>query len=80
MARPATTYANGVKTSFTYSPTRRWVTRITTSKGATVLLDEQYARDNLGRITGTTGLTASGSWTYGYDNADRLTSIWATPA
>ncbi|MGX5830928.1 RHS repeat-associated core domain-containing protein [Mesorhizobium sp. 43Arga] len=68
------TYANGVKTSFTYSPTRRWVTRITTSKGATVLLDEQYARDNLGRITGTTGLTAAGSWTYGYDNADRLTS------
>ncbi|ODA93668.1 hypothetical protein BFX40_12875 [Mesorhizobium sp. SEMIA 3007] len=68
------TYANGVKTSFTYSPTRRWVTRITTSKGATVLLDEQYARDNLGRITGTTGLTASDSWTYVYDNADRLTS------
>jgi len=66
-------YANGVKTSFTYSPTRRWVTRITTSKGATVLLDEQYARDNLGRITGTTGLTASDSWTYVYDNADRLT-------
>ncbi|WP_322418023.1 RHS repeat-associated core domain-containing protein [Mesorhizobium huakuii] len=68
------TYANGVKTSFTYSPTRRWVTRITISKGATVLLDEQYARDNLGRITGTTGLTASDSWTYVYDNADRLTS------
>ncbi|TIW59190.1 MAG: hypothetical protein E5V48_18140, partial [Mesorhizobium sp.] len=42
--------------------------------GATVLLDDQYARDNLGRITGTTGLTASDSWTYGYDNADRLTS------
>ncbi|WP_181176561.1 RHS repeat-associated core domain-containing protein, partial [Mesorhizobium sp. B2-3-5] len=67
-------YANGVKTSFTYSPTRRWVTRVTTSKGATILLDDQYARDNLGRITGTTGLTASDSWTYGYDNADRLTS------
>lgn len=67
-------YANGVKTAFTYSPTRRWVTRVTTSKGATVLLDDQYARDNLGRITGTTGLTASDSWTYGYDNADRLTS------
>ncbi|MDX8525879.1 RHS repeat-associated core domain-containing protein [Mesorhizobium sp. MSK_1335] len=68
------TYANGVKTAFTYSPTRRWVTRVTTSRGATVLLDDQYARDNLGRITGTTGLTASDSWTYGYDNADRLTS------
>ncbi|WP_189464919.1 RHS repeat protein [Mesorhizobium sp. M2D.F.Ca.ET.223.01.1.1] len=67
-------YANGVKTAFTYSPARRWVTRVTTSKGATVLLDDQYARDTLGRITGTTGLTASDSWTYGYDNADRLTS------
>ncbi|MDX8459801.1 RHS repeat-associated core domain-containing protein [Mesorhizobium humile] len=67
-------YANGVKTAFTYSPTRRWVTRVTTSRGVTVLLDNQYARDNLGRITGTTGLTASDSWTYGYDNADRLTS------
>ncbi|TPM32938.1 RHS repeat protein [Mesorhizobium sp. B2-3-4] len=68
------TYANGVKTAFTYSQTRRWVTRVTTSKGATVLLDDQYARDNLGRITGTTGLTAADSWTYGYDNADRLTT------
>ncbi|WP_189521383.1 RHS repeat-associated core domain-containing protein [Mesorhizobium sp. M1B.F.Ca.ET.045.04.1.1] len=67
-------YANGSKTAFTYSPTRRWVTRVTTSKGAAVLFDDQYARDNLGRITGTTGLTASDSWTYGYDNADRLTS------
>ncbi|MER9934316.1 RHS repeat-associated core domain-containing protein [Mesorhizobium sp. M0088] len=67
-------YANGVKTAFTYSPTRRWVTRVTTSRGATVLLDDQYARDNLGRIIGTTGLTASDSWTYGYDNADRLTA------
>ncbi|QPC95068.1 hypothetical protein GA829_09285 [Mesorhizobium sp. INR15] len=67
-------YSNGVKTSFTYSPTRRWVTRVTTARGATVLLDDQYARDSLGRITGTTGLTASDSWTYIYDNADRLTS------
>ncbi|TIQ16153.1 MAG: hypothetical protein E5X51_35820, partial [Mesorhizobium sp.] len=47
-------YANGVKTSFTYSPTRRWLTRVTTAKGAVVLLDNQYARDLIGRITGTT--------------------------
>ncbi|MER8963841.1 RHS repeat-associated core domain-containing protein, partial [Mesorhizobium sp. M0701] len=46
----------------------------TTARGATVLLDDQYARDLVGRITGTTGLTASDSWTYGYDKADRLTS------
>ncbi|TIQ16783.1 MAG: RHS repeat-associated core domain-containing protein, partial [Mesorhizobium sp.] len=67
-------YANGVKTSFTYSPTRRWLTRVSTAKGAVVLLDNQYARDFIGRITGTTGLTASDSWTYGYDSADRLTA------
>ncbi|MER9683884.1 hypothetical protein NKJ23_32240 [Mesorhizobium sp. M0184] len=68
------TYANGVKTSFIYSPTRRWLTRVTTAKGATILLDDQYAHDLLGRITGTTGLNGSDSWTYGYDKADRLTS------
>ncbi|WP_179296127.1 RHS repeat-associated core domain-containing protein [Mesorhizobium sp. WSM4312] len=68
------TYANGVKTSFTYSPTRRWVTRITTSKGATILLDDQYVRDALGRITTITGRTPSDSWNYGYDDADRLIS------
>ncbi|MER9599621.1 hypothetical protein NKJ08_33175, partial [Mesorhizobium sp. M0244] len=68
------TYANGVKTSFIYSPNRRWLNRVTTAKGATVLLDDQYARDLIGRITGTTGLTAADSWTYGYDKADRLTS------
>ncbi|WP_179297780.1 RHS repeat domain-containing protein [Mesorhizobium carmichaelinearum] len=68
------TYANGVKTSFTYSPTRRWVTRITTALGATTLLDRQYTRDNLGRITNIVGASAPGSWNYVYDNADRLIS------
>ncbi|WP_281408857.1 MULTISPECIES: RHS repeat-associated core domain-containing protein [unclassified Mesorhizobium] len=70
------TYANGVKTSFTYSPTRRWLTRVTTAKGATILLDDQYVRDALGRITTITGRTPSDSWNYGYDDADRL--IWST--
>lgn len=68
----AITYANGVTTSFTYSPTRRWLTRVTTSKGATVLLDDQYTRDYAGHITAITGKTAADSWTYLYDGADRL--------
>ncbi|MFB9978214.1 RHS repeat-associated core domain-containing protein [Mesorhizobium kowhaii] len=68
------TYANGVKTSFTYSPYRRWLTRVKTEKGATVLLDDQYARDTLGRIIAITGRTPADSWTYVYDGADRLTS------
>jgi RHS repeat-associated protein len=68
------TYANGVKTTFTYSPTRRWLNRVTTSKGATVLMDNQYSRDTLGRITAIAGLTPAESWSYGYDSLDRLLS------
>ena len=61
----------GVSTGST-SPTRRWLTRVQTTNGATVLMDNQYARDLIGRITGITGLTSSDSWTYIYDKADRL--------
>ncbi|MER9843842.1 hypothetical protein NKJ59_21670 [Mesorhizobium australicum] len=39
-----------------------------------MLLDDQYARDGLGHITATTGLTPADSWKYVYDNADRLIS------
>ncbi|MER9295713.1 FG-GAP-like repeat-containing protein [Mesorhizobium sp. M0621] len=68
------TYANGVKTSFTYSPTRRWLTRITTALGASTLMDRQFTRDALGRITNIVGVSSFGSWNYVYDNADRLIS------
>jgi RHS repeat-associated protein len=66
------TYANGVTTSFTYSPTRRFLTRVTTAKGATVLMDNQYTRDRVGRIKTITGLTPTESWAYTYDNFSRL--------
>jgi RHS repeat-associated protein len=69
------TYANGVTTDFAYSPTRRWLTRVTTKKGTTVLLDNQYtARDKVGRIKTIVGLTTSDSWNYVYDDLGRLTS------
>ncbi|WP_310221880.1 RHS repeat-associated core domain-containing protein, partial [Neorhizobium sp. 2083] len=69
------TYANGVTTEFAYSPTRRWLTRVTTKKGTTVLMDNQYTlRDKLGRIKTITGLTPADSWTYGYDDLGRLIS------
>ncbi|EUB98023.1 RHS repeat-associated core domain containing protein-containing protein, partial [Rhizobium sp. CF080] len=67
-------YVNGVTTAFAYSPTRRWLTRVTTAKGTTVLMDNQYTRDKLGRIKTIVGLTTSDSWTYAYDDLDRLTS------
>ena len=67
------TYANGVTTDFTYSPQRRWLTRIVTTKAdTTVLLDNSYTRDNMGRITAITGLTPSESWTYTYNDRDEL--------
>ncbi|MCJ9754969.1 hypothetical protein MOV61_29990, partial [Neorhizobium sp. BETTINA12A] len=68
-------YANGVTTQFAYSPTRRWLSRVTTAKGSTVLMDNQYTlRDRLGRIRTITGLTPADSWTYAYDDLDRLIS------
>uniref|UniRef100_UPI002477DC7C RHS repeat domain-containing protein n=1 Tax=Neorhizobium tomejilense TaxID=2093828 RepID=UPI002477DC7C len=68
-------YANGVTTQFAYSPTRRWLSRVTTAKGSTVLMDNQYTlRDKLGRIRTITGLTPADSWTYAYDDLDRLIS------
>lgn len=67
-------YVNGVTTSFAYLPQRRWLTRVTTKKGTTGLLDNQYTRDKLARITGITGLTTADSWTYTYDDLGRLTT------
>ncbi|MBY3136109.1 RHS repeat-associated core domain-containing protein [Rhizobium laguerreae] len=66
-------YLNGVTTTFTYSPTRRWLDRVTTAKGTTVLMDNQYTRDLLGRIKTITGLAANDNWTYAYDDLSRLT-------
>ncbi|WGI72089.1 toxin TcdB middle/N-terminal domain-containing protein [Neorhizobium petrolearium] len=67
-------YANGVSTTFAYAPERRWLTRVTTKKGTTVLMDNQYTvRDKLGRIKAITGLTTADSWTYTYDDLGRLT-------
>ena len=73
-ARPKTiAYANGVTTSFTYSTTRRWLTRIvTTAPGSVVLMDTTYTRDFAGRITGINGLAAAEDWNYSYNHLDWL--------
>ena len=68
-------YANGVWTTFEYSPTRRWLTRIVTTRpGGTKILDTTYTRDLAGRITAIDGLTAAEDWSYGYNTLDWLTS------
>lgn len=68
-------YANGVSTAFTYSPTRRWLTRIvTTAPGSVVLMDTSYTRDAAGRITAIDGLTPAEDWNYSYNHLDWLIS------
>ncbi len=66
-------YANGVTTDFTYDVHRRWLDRIVTKKADnTVLIDNNYTRDKLGRITAISGLTTSDSWNYAYSDRDEL--------
>ncbi|MBK5571668.1 RHS repeat-associated core domain-containing protein, partial [Ensifer sp. SSB1] len=66
-------YANGVVTTFSYSPQRRWLDRVTTAKGGTVLMDNQYGRDLTGKIKTITAATANDNWVYDYDPRGRLT-------
>lgn len=62
----------GVVTRFTYSPERRWLTRIETlAPGGTPYT---YTRDKAGRITRIDGLTAAESGNYTYDDLDQLLS------
>ena len=70
------TYANSVTTNFTYSPTRLWVTRITTKdvSGITII-DDVYTRDATGRIVAVNGLFSNDDWTYSYDDLDRLKTV-----
>ena len=49
------TYANGVATTYAYSPTRDWLTGISTVKGATTLQAYSYGRDAVGRISSMMG-------------------------
>ncbi len=66
-------YSNTVATDFAYSPARRLLSRLTTTRpNGERLIDNVYTRDRLGRITSIAGLTLPESWTYVYDGFDRL--------
>jgi RHS repeat-associated protein len=66
--------ANGANTTYGYSAARNWLTSIVTTAGATTIQNLAYARDAAGRISGVTSSVAGESWTYGYDDMDRLLS------
>jgi RHS repeat-associated protein len=69
------TYANGVTTTFRYSAQRRWLERVETKKGGTVLAVSDYTRDAGGRITRikqSGKAVAATEWSYSYDPLDQL--------
>jgi len=69
------TRANGTTTSYAYSVPRGWLTCInTTGAGNANIQKLVYVRDIHGRITQVTSGQAGESWSYGYDDLDRLLS------
>jgi hypothetical protein len=69
LARP-----NGATTVMTYSPERGWLLTLVTTSTAGTLQNYSYTRDALGRINAVASPQAGDSWTYGYDDLDRLLS------
>jgi RHS repeat-associated protein len=68
------TRANGTTTTYGYSAQRGWLTCINTVRGSTNIQKLVYARDANGRISKVTSGQAGESWSYGYDDLDRLLS------
>ena len=68
------TYGDGTTTSFSYNDNRGFLSRVLTVKGATVHLDQSYARNAKGLVTQITSPQLGNGWIYGYDGLDRLIS------
>ncbi len=67
------TRANGVVTNTSYSAARGWVLGLQTQNASAVTLQNlTLTRDGRGRILTSTSDVSSESWTYGYDDLDRL--------
>ncbi|MBB4187353.1 RHS repeat-associated protein [Sinorhizobium terangae] len=75
------TYINNVKTTFAYSPTRRWLTSFKTQlipadgSAAVTIVDGSYGRDKTGRITSVNASGTGNDWTYDYDGFGRLAGV-----
>jgi RHS repeat-associated protein len=66
------TNANGTASTYAYSPTREWLTGITTTSGATLRQQSQLNRDAEGKVVAITSPLAHESWSYVYDDLKRL--------
>jgi RHS repeat-associated protein len=73
------TRANGVTTNYTYQASRQWLMGMRTVNAASTQLQNlTFTRDARGRILTSTSDVAAESWTYGYDDFDRLTTATNT--
>ncbi|MEM7669326.1 MAG: toxin TcdB middle/N-terminal domain-containing protein, partial [Pseudomonadota bacterium] len=68
------TYANGLRTQFTYQDDRGWVMDIDTFENATgqTVYSKGYTRNAKGQILSTISSRANQAWVYTYDGLDRL--------
>jgi RHS repeat-associated protein len=69
--------SNGVTTTKAYSPTRFWLTGITTTGNGGTFQNLGYTRDDEGKIKTLTSPYVNEAWSYGYDQ-HRLTSASGT--
>ncbi len=70
--------ANQTVTTWTYTPERRFLSRIRTTQGATTIQDLGYTPDAVGIVQQVTSPVAGEGWTYGYDDLYRLTTATNT--
>jgi RHS repeat-associated protein len=66
------TFQNGVTTTYTYNDARGWLMGLVTARGGTNLQSLTYTRDATGKITAIASPNTGESWTYTYDDLDRL--------
>ena len=71
-AHTMTDYGDGTRTSYAYSPSRRWMTGLNVSKGSVPLISNTYSFDPVGNILGIAN-SCGQNQTFTYDNLYRLT-------
>lgn len=71
-AHTMTDYGDGTRTSYAYSPSRRWMTELHVRKGAIPLISNTYSFDPVGNILGIAN-SCGQNQTFTYDNLYRLT-------
>jgi RHS repeat-associated protein len=72
------TNANETTTTRSYSPTRFWLTGISTMRGTTTVQSLAYTRDVEGKVTAVVSPFADEGWSYTYDTLHQLTGATNT--